>query len=240
MPTQNEQSVDLNNEVPIGEIALEETGVEESIENIPYRNKEPRRVQTQPYDYAVRSLMDMIVDGDLLLNPDYQRNYRWDDEKASRFVESLVLNIPVPVIYLSEEPDTTLTVIDGQQRLASVLRFTRPDELAPLFSSIPIESLTLNGLRLRSDLNGRTFRELPLEDRNALQKRHIRCIVILSESDPTLKFEVFERLNTGSVELTDQEIRNCVHNGSFNDLLLKAARDPKYQELIARHWSFNR
>jgi len=176
--------------------------------------------------------MDMIVDGDLILNPDYQRKYRWDDEKASRFVESLLLNIPVPVLYLSEELNTKLTVIDGQQRLASLLRFTKPNELNPLFSSIPLQPLVLQGLRVLSELNGKTFRELSQEDRSSLQKRHIRCMVILNESDPMLKFEVFERLNTGSVELTDQEVRNCIQNGPFNNLLIEAASDTKYQELI--------
>ncbi|GAB4367559.1 MAG: hypothetical protein Kow00121_05950 [Elainellaceae cyanobacterium] len=231
MSTQNEQLA-ASEESLVDGSEVEKTGVEEGIENSPYRSKAARRVQTQPYDYAVRSLMDMIVDGDLILNPDYQRNYRWDNEKASRFVESLLLNIPVPVLYLSEEPDTKLTVIDGQQRLASLLRFTRPDELDPLFSSIPLEPLTLQGLRVRSDLNDKTFRELSQEDKSSLQKRHIRCMVILNESDPTLKFEVFERLNTGSVQLTDQEVRNCIQSGPFNDLLLKAASNPKYQELI--------
>ncbi|MBD1995602.1 DUF262 domain-containing protein [Leptolyngbya sp. FACHB-541] len=230
MSTQSEQFTVLPEENLIE--GTEEIGVEEDIENSPYRSKAARRVQTQPYDYAVRSLMDMIVDGDLILNPDYQRKYRWDDEKASRFVESLLLNIPVPVLYLSEEPDTKLTVIDGQQRLASLLRFTRPDELNPLFSSIPLQSLTLQGLRVLSDLNGKTFRELSQEDRSSLQKRHIRCMVILNESDPMLKFEVFERLNTGSVELTDQEVRNCIQNGPFNKLLLESASNTKCQELI--------
>ena len=232
MSKQSEQLTALPEGNLIEGTEVEQTGVEESIENSPYRSKAARRVQTQPYDYAVRTLMDMIVDGDLILNPDYQRKYRWDDEKASRFVESLLLNIPVPVLYLSEEINTKLTVIDGQQRLASLLRFIKPDELSPLFSSIPLQPLVLQDLRVLSDLNGKTFREISQEDRSSLQKRHIRCMVILNESDPMLKFEVFERLNTGSVELTDQEVRNCIQNGPFNNLLLEAASDPKYQELI--------
>ncbi len=209
-------------------------GVEDLMEDRPYRKKEARKVQTQPYDYAVRSMMDMVVDGDLLLNPDYQRNYRWDDEKASRFVESLLLNIPVPVIYLSEEPDTTFTVIDGQQRLSSLLRFIRPEEVETVFKDdIEIEPLILKNLRVRSDLNDKSFKELSREDKSALQKRHMRCIVILNESDLALKFEVFERLNTGSVKLTDQEIRNCIHRGNFNSLINDLSKNHKFQELIS-------
>lgn len=232
MPILEEQSVTAPTEEYSEEIAIEDEN--ENIEDVPYRSKDPRRLNTQPYDYAVRGLMDMIVEGDLKLNPEYQRNYRWNDKQASRFVESLLLNIPVPVIYLNEEKDTKLTVIDGQQRLASLLRFIKPEELKvnPLFNSMSLEALTLQELRVRSDLNGLTIRELSSEDRSTLQKRHIRCIVILNESDSTLKFEVFERLNTGSVKLTDQEVRNCVYNGPLNELLIKATEYPKYQELI--------
>jgi uncharacterized protein with ParB-like and HNH nuclease domain len=191
-------------------------------------------LNTQPYDYAVRGLMDMIIEGDLKLNPEYQRNYRWDDTQASRFVESLLLNIPVPAIYLNEEKDTKLTVIDGQQRLASLLRFIKPEELEfnPLFNSMLLKPLVLQGLKILSKLNGKTIRELSPEDRSTLLRRIIRSIVILNESDSMIKFEVFERLNTGSVKLTDQEVRNCVYNGIFNKLLIKAAEYGKYKELI--------
>jgi hypothetical protein len=230
MPTLKDQPVSSLTEEYSEELSIED----ENIEDIPYRSQDPRRLNTQPYDYAVRGLMDMIVEGDLKINPEYQRNYRWSDTQASRFVESLLLNIPVPVIYLNEEKDTKLTVIDGQQRLASLLRFIKPEELEvnPLFNSMFLKPLVLRELKVLSQLNGRTIRELSPEDRSTLLKRHIRCIVILNESDSMLKFEVFERLNTGSVNLTDQEVRNCIYNGPLNDLLIKAAQYEKYQELI--------
>lgn len=69
----------------------------------PYEHIRERKVVIQPYDYAVRTLMDMIIDGDLVLDPNYQRKYQWDDVKASKFIESIILNIPVPVVYLAEE-----------------------------------------------------------------------------------------------------------------------------------------
>ncbi|RFP62744.1 MAG: DUF262 domain-containing protein [Limnothrix sp. CACIAM 69d] len=222
-------STSLNN--PSDEI----TSDEEQIEDLPYKNKTERRLNTQPYDYAVRSLVDMVIDGELILNPEYQRQYVWDDGKASRFIESLLLNIPVPVIYLNEESDGRYTVIDGQQRLTSLLRFTRPDELESLSKTAnlsPLEPLILTKLKVRADLDGLGFRQLEYSDKTGLNKRHLRCIVILNESDPNLKFEVFERLNTGSVALSDQEIRNCVYRGAFNNLLSKCASLSQYQELI--------
>lgn len=199
----------------------------------PYGLSKERKVIIQPYDYAVRTLMDMISEGDLILDPDYQREYRWEDEKASRFIESIILNIPVPVVYLAEEDSGVFSVIDGQQRLTSLFRFVRSAELNSVFPDRELEPLVLENLKVRSDLNGKTYQELDTADRSALAKRPIRCISVLSESDPTLKFEVFERLNTGSASLTEQEVRNCMYRGGLNELIKELAAYPKFQELIS-------
>jgi len=207
--------------------------VEDAIEEVPYEPSAERKVLIQPYDYAVRTLMDMVIEGDLVLDPDYQRNYRWPDEKASRFIESIALNIPVPVFYLAEEPDGRFSVIDGQQRLTSLFRFIKPKELGELFSDRNIPELVLSGLKVRADLNGKRYVDLSNLDRSLLAKRPMRCIVVLNESDDTLKFEVFERLNSGSASLTDQEVRNCLYRGSFNELLKELANYQKFQDLIS-------
>ncbi len=206
--------------------------IDDSLGSAPYSNEGERKVLIQQYDYAVRTLMDMVVEGDLVLDPDYQRQYRWSDEKAARFIESIVLNIPVPVLYFAEDSDGTFSVIDGQQRLTSLLRFIKPNELSSLYPDRQLEPLELRDLRVRPDLNGRSFMLLPRLDKSALAKRPIRCIVILNESDTTLKFEVFERLNTGSVSLTDQEVRNCIYRGSYNQLIKRLAANEDFHELI--------
>lgn len=190
----------------------------------PYAPVSERKVLIQQYDYAVRTLVDMVLEGDLVLNPDYQRLYRWEPEKASRFVESILLNIPVPVVYFAEEADGTFSVIDGQQRLTSLLNFIKPESG---------EELTLSGLKLRPEINGKKFGDLDRTDRSAITKRPIRCIVVLNESDKALKFEVFERLNTGSSSLTEQEVRNSIYHGNFNDLIKELASDIKFLEMIA-------
>ena len=79
----------------------------------PYGAVSERKVLIQQYDYAVRTLMDMVTEGDLILDPDYQRQYRWTDDKASRFIESIALNIPVPVLYLAEEADGSFGLLKG-------------------------------------------------------------------------------------------------------------------------------
>lgn len=190
----------------------------------PYAPVSERKVLIQQYDYAVRTLVDMVIEGDLVLNPDYQRLYRWEPEKASRFVESILLNIPVPVVYFAEERDGTFSVIDGQQRLTSLLNFIKPQVG---------EELTLTGLKLRPEINGKKFGDLDRTDRSAITKRPIRCIVVLNESDQALKFEVFERLNTGSSSLTEQEVRNSIFHGNFNDLIKELAQNTKFLEMIA-------
>lgn len=209
-------------------------GFEDDIpDDTPYESVKERKVLIQPYDYAVRTLMDMIVEGDLKLDPDYQRNYRWDDEKASRFIESIALNIPVPVLYFAEEPDGSFSVIDGQQRLTSLFRYIKFEEAKHLFPNIDITELTITKLKLRPDLNEKKFLSLEREDRSLISKRPIRCIVVLNESDATLKFEVFERLNTGSSQLTEQEVRNCIYNGSFSKLIKELSKNDKYLQLIS-------
>lgn len=105
----------------------------EEIEQIQYEDNEKqqemeiphevRNLITQAYDKSVSDIVRMIADKDLVLDPDYQRNYVWDNKKASKLVESIILNVPIPVIYVSEEKDSSWSVIDGLQRLNSLKRF---------------------------------------------------------------------------------------------------------------------
>ena len=188
-------------------------------------NKKPRRILAQPYDYSVQDIVDKIKAQDIDLNPDYQRNYVWgaNDEKehkCSRLIESLLLNIPIPVIYFAEQAETLkYEVIDGQQRLYTFYRFLN-DEFA------------LNALKLRDDVNGKKYSELEQKDRDEIRKRSIRAIVILNESDEEVKYEVFERLNLGSIQLTPQEIRNNTLRGTFNDLLKELAARPLFKKML--------
>ena len=188
-------------------------------------NKTPRRILAQPYDYSVQDIVDKIASGDIDLNPDYQRNYVWasNDEqqnKCSRLIESLLLNIPIPVIYFAEQAETLkYEVIDGQQRLHTFQRFLNDD-------------FALRNLQLRYDVNDKKYSELDQRDRDEIRKRSIRAIVILNESDEEVKYEVFERLNLGSIQLTPQEIRNNTLRGTFNDLLKELANEGLFKKML--------
>ncbi len=189
------------------------------------KKRTPRRIIAQPYDYSVQDIVNKIETEDIDLNPDYQRNYVWlandsEQHKCSRLIESLLLNIPIPVIYFAEQAETlTYEVIDGQQRLFTLYRFLK-------------DEFPLKGLEIRDDVNDKTYSELSQKDRDEIRKRSIRAIVILNESDEEVKYEVFERLNLGSIQLTPQEIRNNTLRGPFNDLLKELANRPLFKKML--------
>ncbi|USX50817.1 DUF262 domain-containing protein [Lentzea sp. HUAS12] len=168
--------------------------------------QEERRLVTQPYDLSLATLVDDIERDRLLLNIEYQRKYVWDRAKASRLIESFLLNIPVPVCYFAENEDGTYEVIDGLQRITTIRDF--------LEGSFP-----LRGVSVLHELEGLSYQEMSVKDQRRLQNRTVRCIVITEDSHPDIKFDVFERLNTGSARLVHQELRNCIYRGDLNKYL---------------------
>jgi hypothetical protein len=165
------------------------------------------RLVLQQADLALESLAAMVDAKAVDTQPHYQRRDRWDPEKRSALIESFLLNIPVPPIYLAEDDFGTYSVIDGKQRLTAIRDFMRNE-------------LVLSKLDTFKQLEGLTFAELPPELRNALQIRpYLRVVTLLKQSDPELKYDVFERLNTGGETLNAQEIRNVAFQGPLNDLI---------------------
>jgi hypothetical protein len=175
-----------------------------------------RKLITQPFDFIVGSLEEQIADGQLKLQDEFQRRQIWDEKKASRLIESLLLNVPIPVCYFAELTDGTYSVIDGQQRLTSVSRY-----ISNLFA--------LTGLRVRPELNKLRFSELEKADQRLIKTRTIRCIVIQQESHPDIRFDVFERLNQGGVKLTPQELRNSTYRGDLNTLIKTLCKNDQFQ-----------
>ena len=162
------------------------------------------------------------------MDPEYQRRHRWSDETASRLIESLILNIPIPVVFLSQDVDvddevedstSRYTVIDGQQRLTAIYEFMK-------------NKLALSGLDTLSELNGSYHKDLPPFLTRRLEERTIKCLRIDSTVDAQVKFDIFERLNTGSVKLESQELRNATARGPFNDAIKLWAAEPVFRTLI--------
>lgn len=177
-----------------------------------------RKLITQPFDFIVGSLEDQIKEGQLILQDEYQRRQVWDPKKSSRLIESLLLNVPIPVCYFAELGDGSFSVIDGQQRLTAITRY-----IANLFP--------LSGLRVRPELNKKRFSELDRADQRLIKTRTIRCIVIQRESHPDIRFDVFERLNQGAVRLTPQELRNSNYRGDLNQLIKKLCGNKQFQRI---------
>lgn len=190
--------------------------------NLPVNQRE---VLTRPADPQVRALHDKYKRGKLILQPDFQRQYVWDRKKASRLVESVLLRVPLPIIYLSEQPDGKEYVIDGQQRLTSLFSFV--DGQLP-----GGDSFKLIGLTAYKELNKKAFAEIGEELQDRIQDYPLRTVTLLRQSDPDLKFEIFERLNTGSEPLNDMELRNCVHRGNYNSFLKELATEPDFHALL--------
>ena len=116
-------------------------------------------------------------------------------------MESAILDVPLPVFYLAESPDGTQEVIDGQQRLRALFRFL-DNEYA------------LSSLKALPELNGQYFRDLDRSIQKSVRNCAVRVVLFKKESDPNLRFDIFERLNTGAVPLNDQELRNCIYRGA--------------------------
>lgn len=180
-------------------------------DEVPIKN---RKVVTQPYDLVVESLVDQINGGTIFLRPltdrpSFQREYVWPDKLASRLIESILLNVPIPPCYLSQNKDFELDVIDGQQRLYSIYRYME-------------NQFSLRGLEVLGEFNGCQFHKLPANEQRKLKTHTLRLVLVTNESHPEIKYDVFERLNTNTMPLYAQELRNCVYRGPLNNLLKEA------------------
>lgn len=202
----------------LGDMKFDDDYDEDS--KIPYEiPKEVRKITTQAYDKSVSDIVRMIEDKDIRLDPDYQRNYVWDNKKASMLIESIILNVPIPVIYVSQEEDDSWSVIDGLQRLSSLKRF---------FDG----KFKLSGLEILSDLNKSDITTLNPKALRMLKNGLLRVIMITHDSNEEIKYDVFMRLNTGSVHLTEQELRNCLYRGTLNKFLKEVVQNQKWLALM--------
>lgn len=212
------------------------------MEDIELRNIPPeqRRLHTETADLTVSSLHAYLANGKLDI-PEFQRGYVWTRAQASRLIESLIIQCPIPVVYFSQSSDNKLIVIDGNQRLLSIKLFLN-------------DGFELQGLTTYPELNGLSWSTLDPRFRDHINNRTIRCITILRETHPQIKFDVFERLNTGSVKLNAQELRHGINHGrlmeSLDDLVknemwrkavgIRKDTRMKGAELVLRYFAFRK
>lgn len=157
------------------------------------------------------------------LRPEYQRRLRWDNKKKSRLIESFIMNVPVPPVFLYEKELGRFEVMDGQQRLNAIADFLNG-------------GFALEGLEIWPALNGRNYSSLPPLVRRGLDRAKISAITLMSDSSSIaedsidLRAQVFERLNTGGERLNQQELRNSLYSGDFNALLIELSRALPFTE----------
>lgn len=181
------------------------------------------RIITEQSSYKLPQIVSMFRDHDKYdLNPDYQRGLSWNPEKQSRLIESFIMNIPIPPIFLYEVDYDRYEVMDGLQRLSTIISFYE-------------NKLKLTGLEEWPELEGRTYENLPEKIKNGIDRRQLMAITLLNETRgkdiDMIKKMIFERLNTGGVKLESQEIRNALFNGKFNDLCVKLTSTPSFLHL---------
>lgn len=159
-------------------------------------------VRSEALDLSFGEIANMRKGEELIIQPEYQRLFRWSTEQRSRLIESILLALPIPQIFVIENSDGVFELIDGLQRISSVLQFIEP-------SAINLDPLQLEGCDIVTALNGNVFGNLPLSLKLRIKRSTVRAIVIKRQSKSFLRYEMFKRLNTGGSLLSPQEIRNC-------------------------------
>jgi hypothetical protein len=180
-----------------------------------------RDLRTDKLDITYGELASMYQDSELRIDPEYQRLFRWSPNKKAGFIESLLLGIPAPAIFVAETDKGVWELVDGLQRLSTVLEFMGFLRDAS-GGSVPPSTLVRPSRRSKlPDLEGMTFENLTLRSRLSLKRASCRVEVLKVGSSVQAKYDLFERLNTGGEPLTDQEIRNCIFRASSPMLMDK-------------------
>lgn len=206
-----------------------ESEVEDSIADI-----EEYRIIPYPADYTLKVLYDKWNSNELVI-PKYQRQFVWQLYQASRLIESFLMGLPVPGIFLYKEPETQiLSIIDGHQRLVTVFGF--------IDGIFPVGEKVFRLRRVSRKWEGKTFRELESRDQIKFRDSVLRATIVeqIDPDDDSSVFHIFERLNTGGTSLTAQEIRNCIYRGKFNDFLNAINENKDWREIFGKQGSDNR
>lgn len=199
------------------------------------------QVRTKSLDLSFNEIVDMYRDGEFEISPAYQRLFRWSEEKQSQFIESLILEMPIPPIYVIEKDEGQYELIDGLQRISTYLHF-RGELANPNNHSTDemeeenVRFLTLTGCDIVKELNGLTYEKLPKTLQIRLKRSFVRVEVIRKGSDSRLRYYMFKRLNTGGELLSEQEIRNCtirLLDDTFNDFIIELSRYSHFQNTIS-------
>ena len=182
-------------------------------------------------DWTTETMINQIKKKNIDLDPAFQRRDAWNDKMRSSFIESILLGVPIPQIVLAErntENGSSYIVLDGKQRLTSIMKFSQ--------ASSDYESFRLGQLDVLKSLNGKTYNTLPDKERNTFDNRTIRAVVIRGWTSESTLYSIFLRLNVGSLTLSPQELRKALHPGPFVDYIDELSiKMNSYQYLLGKN-----
>lgn len=189
------------------------------------------KVVSRNINIEIESLKNKRDRNQLILQPEYQRKYVWEKSKASNLIGSILLNIPIPPVFISNENDRW-EVIDGQQRLTSIFNYI--EDKFPNKNSDGYSDFKLTNLKgLPNEFSNKKFKDLPQKYQNYILSKEIPVIVIEGSTNKEIKFEMFKRLNTGMTKLNNQELRNCLYRGPYNDFIKRMAKYEPFRKIIS-------
>lgn len=190
-----------------------------------------QEVKPDRADMTFGEIINMYESNEIIISPEFQRAFRWEEDRQTRFIESLLLSIPIPPIFVAETKEGIWELVDGLQRLSTILSF---------FGKLRIEeknNLILTEGALIKDLKGFCINDLPEKYVLALKRSVCRVEIIRFDSNIEMRYELFNRLNTGGVKLSEQEIRNCIFRGygnNFNAFVSDMAGKKEFWENIQK------
>ncbi|WP_280361318.1 DUF262 domain-containing protein [Nocardia wallacei] len=192
---------------------------------------ERKRVDVANHNFSARELMRMLADDELNIAPAYQRKFRWTKSGESVFIESMFLGLPVPPLFVATNIDFHWEIVDGLQRISTLTHFMASDK-TELQRIGRTESLRLEGLEKLTQLNGKTYADLPKNLQIYFARQPLQVVSLTDKSDLQVRFDLFERLNKGAVSLSPQEVRACVYRGKFNDFIEDLSTDDTFTHLL--------
>jgi hypothetical protein len=214
----------------------------QALENVPSNvvleeqlRTQRRTVDFDTFDIHTKQLLGMLAEDQILVSPKYQRKFRWQPDRCSQFIESLMLGIPVPSLFMATNPDNAWEIVDGVQRLSTIAYFAGDKSIHKKLKLDEIGlkgPLVLTSLKKLTKFEGLTFDQLPKALQLHFHTRPLKVTTLNDKSDVRVRFDLFERLNTGGVSLSPQEIRDCIFQGKFADQLEIWSKNPYFAKVV--------
>jgi hypothetical protein len=197
------------------------------------------KIYRDSYQMSIGELINLYRDGEMDIHPEFQRVFRWSDAQKTRLIESIMLNIPIPSIFVSQNDEGIWDIIDGVQRLSTIFQFVgvfkndNNDIVDPLKLLATDYLPSFDGMLWNNtDDESKSFTK---EQQLAFKRSRIDVIIVRKESDPNTKYELFQRLNTGGTRLSDQEVRNCLMimtNRDFYHFILELSNNEDFKNCV--------